>query len=268
MRRTSLISSRRTRALRERPATDTRLLPLPFPTRRWKVHRPLPARPPTGGLSQPMLRPASGAPRHPRGPLCPRPRRKTCGKPMAPRTNSPVAPLGTPLSHGDGMEDTPDPLRTVESVWGPYPFPDSPDLPLGDSCSLRDGRESALPSLRMVERFPHTDRLQRETPSSPVDMRVWRGLASQPLRPGHGPSIAYTSPSVIPAESRACPCEGRGTHPSETTTCDLATPLDSFPSFRPSNRLQVRLWRESIPEDGGEGSLPAPSATRNPQKSL
>ncbi len=215
MSRTSLISSRRTRALRERPATDTRLLPSTFPTRRWKVHRPLPARPPTGGLSQPMLRPASGAPRHPRGPLSPRPRRKTCGKPMAPRTNSPVAPLGTALSYGDGMEDTPDPLRTVESVWGSYPTQDSPVLPLGDTCSPRDGRESALPSLRMVERLPHTDRLQRETPFNPVDMRVWRRLAPQPLRPGHGPSIAYTSlltpsPSVIPDADRESIPWGRG----------------------------------------------------------
>ena len=234
MSRTSLISSRRIRALRERPATDTRLLPLPFPTRRWKVHRPLPARPPTGGLSQPMLRPASGAPRHPRGPLCPRPRRKTCGKPMAPRTNSPVAPLGTPLSHSDGKEDTPDPLRRVESVWGSYPFPDSPVFPLGDSCSLRDGRESALPSLRMAERFPHTDRL--ELPPSPADLRAWRRLAPQPLRPGHGPSIAYTSlltpsPSVIPS------------HPSVIPDPDR----ESIPGVGPLMLSVVEVWAGGWP---------------------
>ena len=190
MNRTSLHRPRLSRTASRHPATDTRLLPSPFPTRRWKVHRPLPARPPTGGLSQPMLRPASGAPRHPRGPLSPRPRRKTCGKPMAPRTYSSVAPLGTSLSYGDGMEDTPDPLRTVESVWGSTPFQDSPVFPLGDTRSPRDGRESALPSLRMIERFPHTDR--PELPSSPADSRDWRSLAPRPLRPGHGPSIAYT----------------------------------------------------------------------------
>ena len=188
MSRNSLIGSRRTRALRERPANDTRLNPSPFPTRRWKVHRLYAAHPSLGSL--PRLRPLKGV-------LTPgyRPggRPDTIGSPeaTAPRLDSPVASLGTPLSHGDGMEDTPDPLRTVESVWGSYPSPDSPVLPLGDSFSPRDGRESALPSLRMVERLPHTDR--PELPSSLVDLRVWRGLAFQPLRLGHGPSIAYTT---------------------------------------------------------------------------
>ena len=39
MSRTGLHRPRCTRALRERPAPDTRLLPTPFPTRRWMVHR-------------------------------------------------------------------------------------------------------------------------------------------------------------------------------------------------------------------------------------
>ncbi len=189
MRRNSLISSRRTRTLRERPATDTRLSPSPFPTRRWKVHRPHAAYPSFGSI--PRLRPLKGA-------LTPgyRPggRPDTLGSPeaIAPRLDSPVASFGTPPYHGDGKGYTPDPLRTVGSVWGSYPFLGSPVLPLGDPCSPGDGREFALPSLRMVERFPHTDRPQRETPSNPADMWVWRSLASRPLRLGHGPSIAYT----------------------------------------------------------------------------
>ena len=195
MRRNSLISSRRTRALRDRPATDTRLLPTTFPTRRWKVHRLHAAH--LSLRSFPRLRPLKDVltPGHRPGG-----RPDTLGSPeaIAPRLDSPVASLGTPLSHGDGKEYTPDPLRRVESVWGSYPFRDSPVSSLGDSHTSRDGRESALPSLRMVERFPHTDRPQEETPSGPADMRVWRSLASRPLRLGHGPSIAYPSLSTIP----------------------------------------------------------------------
>ncbi len=197
MRRISLISSRPTRALRDRPATDTRLSPFPFPTRRWKVHRPHAANPSLGSLLR--LRPLNGVltPGHRPGG-----RPDTLGSPeaTAPRLDSPVASLGTPLSHGDGKEDTPDPLRRVESVWGSYPFRDSPVSNLGDAHKSRDDRESALPSLRMVERFPHTDR--PEVSSSPIDLRVWCSLAPRPLRPGHGPSIAYTPLPVIPAPDR------------------------------------------------------------------
>ncbi len=197
MRRNSLISSRRTRALRDRPATDTRLSPTPFPTRRWKVHRLYAA----NLSSRSLLRL-----RHLRGVLTPghRPggRPDTLGSPEAnaPRLDSLVASLGTPLSHGDGMEDTPDPLRRVGSVWGSYPFQDSPVFPLGDPCSPRDGREFALPSLRMVERLPHTDR--SGLPSSLADLRIWRSLAPQPLRLGHGSSIASPSPSFTPDSDR------------------------------------------------------------------
>ncbi len=175
MRRNSLISSRLTRALRNRPATDTRLLPPPFPTRRWKVHRPHAAH--LSPRAFPRLRHLNGVltPGHRPGG-----RPDTLGSPeaTAPRLDSPVASLGTAPFHGDGKEYTPDPLRRVESVWGSYPFQDSPLFPLGDPCSPRDGRESALPSLRMVERLPHTDR--PELPSSPADMRVWRSWPPAP----------------------------------------------------------------------------------------
>ena len=175
MRRISLISSRPTRALRERPATDTRLSPSSFPTRRWKVHRLYAANPSLGSL--PRLRPLNGVltPGHRPGG-----RPDTLGSPEAnaPRLDSLVASFGTPPSHGDGMEDTPDPLRRVGSVWGSYPFQDSPVFPLGDPCSPRDGREFALPSLRMVERLPHTDR--SGLPSSLADLRIWRSLAPGP----------------------------------------------------------------------------------------
>ena len=83
---------------------------------------------------------------------------------ITPRLYSPVASLGIPLSHGDGTEDTPDPHRTVESVWGTHPTLDFPVVPTGEPRPTSNGRESALPSLRMVERFPHKDRPQRELP--------------------------------------------------------------------------------------------------------
>ena len=208
-RRNSLISSRRTRALRDRPATDTRLLPPPFPTRRWKVHRLHAAH--LSPRSLPRLRPLNGVLTPGYGPGG---RPDTLGSPEAitPRLDSPVASFGTPLSHGDGKEDTPDPLRTVESVWGSYPFQDSPVSSLGDSHSPRDGRESALPSLRMVERYPHTDRPQGETPSSPADLRVWRNLAPWPLRLGHGSSIAY--PTLPTAPNTVVPTPSPSSFPS------------------------------------------------------
>ena len=218
-RRNSLYRPRPTRALRDRSATDTRLLlPSTFPTRRWKVHRLYAEYPYLGSLLR--LRPLKDV-------LTPgyRPggRPDTLGSPEAitPRLDSPVASFGTAPFHGDGKEYTPDPFRTVESVWGSYPFLDSPVSSLGDPCSPRDGREFALPSLRMVERFPHTDRPQGETPSSPADLRGWRSLAPWPLHPGHGPSIAYptlpTAPTfytVIPDPDReSIPGAGCGRGP-------------------------------------------------------
>ncbi len=160
MRRNSLISSRPTRALRERPATDTRLLPSPFP--------------PGDGRS-------IDSPRH------------TC-LPGLPRGCAPSLGRLAPAMR-EGLY--PDFVGSPEGI---APRDYSPVFPLGDPLSPGDGKESALPSLRMVERLPHTDRPQGETPSSPADLRVWRSLAPPPLRPGHGPSIAYPALpfSVLP----------------------------------------------------------------------
>ena len=266
MRRNSLISSRRTRALRDRPATDTRLLPTPFPTRRWKVHRLHAAHPSLGSLLRL---------RHEGGVLTPghRPggRPDTLGSPEAnaPRLDSPVASLGTPLSHGDGKEYTPDPIRRVESVWGSYPFRDSPVFPLGDFPLPRDGRESALPSLRMVERFPHTDRPQEETPSNPADMRVWRSLASRPLRLGHGPSIAYptltSSLSVIPEQS--LPPRNRGESIPSSSSIELEAEVGASAPTSASVHLSPSPLK-ALRERGTKGERVPPCAMRNPQKSL
>ena len=199
MSRTSLISSRRFRALRERPATDTRLPPYPFP------HS-------GDGRSIDSTR-HTCLPGHSRSyaPFLGRPDSVGSPEAITPRVYSPVVSLGIPLSHGDGQESTHDPLRTVESVWGSSPPPDSPVVPLGEPLSPGNGRESAPPSLRMVQRFPPTDSPQRETPSRPVDSRVWRRLASQPTRPGHGPSIACSSPPrPLFALSFRCPARNLG----------------------------------------------------------
>ena len=225
MSRNSLHRPRRPRAVWDRPAHDTRLLSNPFP-------------PPGDGRSIDSTRHTSSR-GHSRGyapfqGLCP----DFVGSPeaIAPRVYSPVASLGTPLSHGDGKEVTPDTLRTVESVWGSSPFLDSPVFPLGESPLSRDGRGSALPSLRLVERFPHTDR--HEVPSRPVPSRVWRKLAPRPVRPGHGPSIAYpflpTDPSsftVTPApESRSIPAEAR--RESSPPSRESFTVIPELPSCR------------------------------------
>ena len=152
MSRTGLHRPRPTRALRERPATDTRLLlPSPFP--------------PGDGRS-------IDSPRH------------TCLSGL-PRGCAPLMGRLAPAMREGLFPDT------VGSPEGIAPRDYSPVSRLGDPLSPGDGKESALPSLRMVERFPHTDRPQRDTPSSPADSRDWRRLAPRPLRPRHGPSIAY-----------------------------------------------------------------------------
>ena len=192
MSRNSLHRPRRPRAVWDRPAHGTRLLPNPFP-------------PPGDGRSIDSTRHTSSqGPSRGYAPfqgLCP----DFVGSPeaIAPRVYSPVASLGTPLSHGDGKEVAPDPLRTVESVWGSYPFLDSPVFPLGEPPTPRDGRGSALPSLRLVERFPHTDR--HEVPFRPVPPRVWRRLVPQPVRPRHGPSIACPSLPTDPSSFTVTP---------------------------------------------------------------
>ena len=260
MSRYSLIRPRRSRSVWGRPAADTRLLPNTFPTRRWKVHRLHAAHPSLGSL--PRLRLLLGVltPGH-----TPGGRPDTLGSPVAiaPRLDSPVAYLGTPLSHGDGMEDTPDPLRTVESVWGSYPFQDSPVLPLGDPCSPGDGREFALPSLRMVERLPHTDRPQRDTPSSPADLRVWRSLAPRPLHLGHGPSIAYTPPPFSILPDPRC----GAAHPEATRRVErgvahvshrLTLPANSLPVLPDSDRESIP-FTPSFPTPSRNPSLPTPS---------
>ena len=237
MSRNSLHRPRRPRAVWDRPAHDTRLLPNPFP-------------PPVDGPSIDSTRHTSSR-GHSRGyapfqGLCP----DFVGSPeaIAPRVYSPVASLGTPLSHGDGKEVTPDPLRTVESVWGSSPFLDSPVFPLGESPLSRDGRGSALPSLRLVERFPHTDR--HEVPSRPVPSRVWRKLAPRPVRPSHGPSIAYpflpTDPSflIVPPAPESRSKMRQGVNPSPSL------PSPSFPTPIVS---QTRLRRESM---GGDSARP------------
>ena len=245
MSRTSLISNRRPRAVWDRTATDTRLPLIPFPDTVSPSH-PIPG---DGRSIDSTRHTSSQGPSRGYAPfqgLCP----DFVGSPeaIAPRVYSPVASLGTPSSHGDGKEVTPDPLRTVESVWGSSPFLDSPVFPLGESPLSRDGRGSALPSLRLVERFPHTDR--HEVPSRPVPPRVWRRLATQPARLGRGPSIACpslpTDPSfltVIPApESRTKMRQGVNPSPS--------LPSPSFPTPIGS---QMRLGRESM---GGDSARP------------
>ena len=157
MRRTSLISSRPTRALRDRPATDTRLSPSPFPH---------------SGDGRSI-----DSPRHTCLPGFP------CG--YAPSLGR-LAP-----AMREGLY--PDFVGSPEGI---APRDYSAVSPLGDSHSPRDGKESALPSLRMVERLPHTH--GPELTSSPIDLRVWCRLAPWPLRPGHGPSIAYPTLPTAP----------------------------------------------------------------------
>ena len=107
MSRTSLHRPRRNRAVCHRPAAGTRLLPNPFPPRRWKVHRLYAAHPSLGSL--PRLRPLLGAsgPRYTRGAIS-----RHCrvpGGPSRPGSTPPSLPSELPLLTATGRRLRPTP---------------------------------------------------------------------------------------------------------------------------------------------------------------
>ena len=226
MSRYSLHRPRRNRAVWDRPATGTRLLPKSSPTtvspgyllpgdgrsidytRHTLFHghsrvralserrsTPATATRPSGGIGHDAIVP--------------------CLEAIAPQAHSTVAYLGKLPSHSDGSEDALlPPFRMVERVWDLIPFLDSPVVPLGEPQPVSDGSESALPSLRMVERVPWTDQApRREIPSRLVHLSkgLWgrhvavdaTGIgtgAPASLPESHGPSIAFPSvPSPVGA---------------------------------------------------------------------
>ena len=230
MSRTSLHRPRRPRAVWDRSVAGTRLLPSPFlPPGDGRSIDPSRHTHPTGpcrGYALFLRRPAPATCQG----LCP----DFVGSPeaSAPRVYSPVAPLGTPSSHGDGKEDTPDLLRTVESVWDSFPFLDSPVVPLGEPHPSSNGSESALPSLRMVKRFPHTDR--PEVPSRLVPSRSGAGWSPSP----RALVTALPSPSQFSLSFRGPARDlGRGIPLSRTLR-------KSFPN--PRRRQSIKLARHSI----------------------
>ena len=205
MSRTSLHRPRRNRAVCHRPATGTRLLPNPFPPGDGRSidstrHTHLLGH--SRGYAPFLGRPAPAI----REGLYP----GTAGFPeaVAPRVYSPVASLGTPSSHGDGKELTPDPLRTVE-------------------C------------------FPHTDR--PEVPFRPVPSRVWRRLAPQPTRPRHGPSIAFPSPGEPVRQRRIIPRRRAECPPLVEGISDLPTRIIAPPPTHERTRLPAHTSHHPQP---------------------
>ena len=204
VRRTSRMTMHRTsEAERDRPGVHARLLPNPFLPPTVSPSHPLSG----DGRSIDYTRHTSmrGLPRicaaltaHSSPATGQGLRPDPLGPPEAitPRLYSPVASLGTPLSHGDGTEDTPDPHRRVESVWESLPTLDSPVVPTGEPRPTSNGRESALPSLRMVERFPPTDRPHRGLPHRPV--HLCGSGAGWPTGPS---ALVDALPSPIPPSS-------------------------------------------------------------------
>ena len=222
MSHTSLHRPRRNRAVWDRPAPGTRLLPtsssnpvspgIPLPrdgrsidyTRHTLFHghsrvralserrsTPATATRPSGGIGHDAIVP--------------------CLEAIAPPAHSTVAYLGKLPSHSDGSEDALlPPFRMAERMWDLIPFLDSPVVPLGEPQPASDGSESALPSLRMVERVPWTDLApHREIPSRLVHLSkgLWgrhvavdaTGIgtgAAASLPESHGPSIAFPLPSA------------------------------------------------------------------------
>ena len=167
MSRNSLHRPRRNRAVWDRSATGTRLLPNPSPTTvspgypllgdgrsiDSSRHTLLYGHSRVSALSERRSAPATatGA----REGLWP----DNVGSPeaIAPRDYSTVARPREHISPGDGSEDALPLLRMAERKWDLFPLPDSPVVSLGDSLRPSDRVESALPSLRMVERVPCMD---------------------------------------------------------------------------------------------------------------
>ena len=191
MSRTSLHRPRRPRAVWDRPATGTRLLPYPFPStiphlnthykRCPKAHRlrlrsdqslSLPVYVTGYGRSPDIVRLALskgncriGAPLTGRSgsalgaskePKYPGLRLRA----ITPLQDYTVVPLGDPLSPGDGSQSPlPPPLRVAERN---SPSPDSTVVAFGEAMPHSDGRESTPPYLRMAghfwwSRLPHTE---------------------------------------------------------------------------------------------------------------
>ena len=191
MSRTSLHRPRRNRAVWDRPATGTRLLPNPHSptvsqlnphyTRCPKAHRlrlrsdqslSLPVHVTGYGRSPDIVRLALskgncriGAPLTGRSgsalgaskePKYPGLRLRA----ITPLQDYTVVPLGDPLSPGDGSQlPLPPPLRVAERN---SPSPDSTVVALGEAMPHSDGRESTPPYLRMAghfwwSRLPHTE---------------------------------------------------------------------------------------------------------------
>ena len=273
MSRNSLNRPRRPRTVWDRPAPDTRLLPIPSsfsPPRDGRSidssrHTLTQGHSRVSALTERRSAPvtATGA----RAGLWP----DNVGSPeaIAPRVYSTVARPGEHISPGDGSEDALPLLRMAERKWNLFPLPDSPVVSLGDSLRPSGGVESALPSLRMVERVPCTDMPHREMLSGLVQTSkgCWGGL---------GPMYSPLSP-----ESRTfhrfplvhCPTrDDRPVAQGVDAPFGASTPLHSA-SHSPAHpvgdaprreQLQVRRaisppWAERIE---------ASSASKRPQKPL
>ena len=268
MSRISLHRPRHNRAVWDRPATDTRLLPTPSSYS-----------PPCDGRSIDSLRHTLtqghsrvGAPfRRRSGPAThvgegPWPDNVASPEAIAPRVYFTVACPGEAFAPGVGSEDALPLLQLAERLWDLFPLPDSPVVPFGDPLSPNGGCESALPSLRLVERvlcmdIPCADMPHTEIPSGLV--QTFKGF-----RGGLGPMYSPLSPESrtfhrLPlvhfprllrhfCGGRACPCEGRGIHPRKgRVPAPRGVPSPSPPSPLPTaplgtTGLSPRVWAPRV----------------------
>ncbi len=181
---TSLYRPRPPRAVRHRPATDTRLLPIPYPRLDHSLGRGIPLA--LSGVEGSQERngwghlPCSPHPNshYKRCPKVPRLRLRSDQSPSrslhgrSPDKSRHTLSKGccqvrAPLIRRKGIAPSGDaPERSVMSLpWASAPLPDSPAAALGEADPTSDGRESPLPFLRMVEHFwwsrPHRESFSR-----------------------------------------------------------------------------------------------------------
>ncbi len=157
------------------------------------------------------------------------------------------------LSDDDLSDDTDtfddDPDEECEQ----WPDPDDPDQlspdPDDDDYDPDDDDPNPEPSV-ISDSLPVIPDSDRESIPAPLPIPMPREESDAPI-PGPTPSLpTHTLPSVVPAEGRACPCEGRGTHPPTLTQTGLnpppCPPLD-LPDVAPPPNPKPRIARGRPP---------------------
>ncbi len=147
----------------------------------------------------------------------------------------------------DPDEESPDPDDDDYDPDDPDPSPPDPDYEDPDDDELPPGLTVTSDPPPELPIIPPPE---PESIPAPLPIPMPRE-ESDTSTPGPTPSLpTHTLPSVVPAEGRACPCEGRGTHPPTPNQAGLdpppCPPLD-LPDVDPLPNPKPRIARGRPP---------------------